>query len=162
MHYVTIAQMLVLLTLANGSPVVAKRVFGSRFSAPLDRNVKFFDGRALLGSSKTVRGLFAAVLATTLAASLIGLNFKIGLLVGVFAMAGDLISSFTKRRLNRPPSSKMIGLDQIPEALVPLLACSLILPLTVIDILVCTALFFFGELLLSPLLYKLGVRDHPY
>ena len=39
----------------------------------------------------------------------------IGLLVAATAMAGDLLSSFLKRRLALAPSSQAIGLDQIPE-----------------------------------------------
>jgi hypothetical protein len=38
-----------LLALANGSPVVAKRIFGNYCSWPLDRNIKFVDGHPLFG-----------------------------------------------------------------------------------------------------------------
>jgi CDP-diglyceride synthetase len=162
MHYVIIAQLLILLALANGTPVVAKRILGTRFSAPLDGNAQFVDGRAIFGSSKTVRGLVAAILSTTLFAPLIGLELTTGLLVGVFAMIGDLFSSFVKRRLNMPPSSRAVGLDQIPESLLPLIAGSRALELTAADIIVCAAIFFLGEFLLSPLLHWLGLRDRPY
>jgi hypothetical protein len=77
-------------------------------------------------------------------------------------MSGDLLSSFIKRRLELPPSSQALGLDQIPESFLPLLACSFILPLAVTDILIGTVLFIVGELLLSRLLFKLRVRDRPY
>ncbi|WP_337241538.1 CDP-archaeol synthase, partial [Proteus faecis] len=59
-----ILQSLVILTLANTAPVVAKKVFGARFSHPVDGGLTFFDKRPLLGSSKTVRGLVVSVLAT--------------------------------------------------------------------------------------------------
>jgi CDP-2,3-bis-(O-geranylgeranyl)-sn-glycerol synthase len=78
------------------------------------------------------------------------------------AMAGDLLSSFVKRRLGLAPSSQAIGLDQIPESLFPLLAACLLLPLTALDVAVATMLFFAGGLLLSRLLYKWHVRDRPY
>jgi hypothetical protein len=78
------------------------------------------------------------------------------------AMAGDLFSSFVKRRLGLPPSSMALGLDQIPESLFPLLACRLLLPLTWLDIGVAVVLFFVGELVLSRILFKLHVRDRPY
>jgi hypothetical protein len=77
-------------------------------------------------------------------------------------MAGDLLSSFCKRRLGRAPSSRATGLDQIPESLLPLLACPQALALTVADILVGCGLFFAGELLLSRLLFKLRLRERPY
>jgi hypothetical protein len=77
-------------------------------------------------------------------------------------MAGDLLSSFIKRRLDRPPSSRATGLDQIPESLIPLLACRTALSLTVWDIIVTAALFFAGEVALSRLFYRLRLRDRPY
>ncbi len=162
MHYVALAQLLILLTLANGSPVVAKWVFRSKWAAPLDGGVKFIDGRALFGSSKTIRGLLVSILTTSLSAPLIGLGLEIGFVVGLTAMVGDLYSSFVKRRFNLAPSSRATGLDQIPESLFPLLACQRALSLTALDILICAAIFFIGELILSPLLYKIRLRDRPY
>src|SRR5262249_24399228 len=49
-------------------------------------------------------------------------------------MAGDLFSSFLKRRIGLGPSSKATGLDQVPESLFLLLACQPVLSLTAIDI----------------------------
>jgi hypothetical protein len=77
-------------------------------------------------------------------------------------MAGDLFSSFLKRRLNRAPSSRASGLDQVPESLFPLLACRNLLSLTAVDIAACVMMFFAGEVLLSRLLYALQIRDRPY
>jgi hypothetical protein len=162
MHYVSVAQALVLLALANGAPIIAARIFGGTFSRPLDGNTKFVDGRPLLGASKTVRGIIVSLLVTTLAAPLLGLAFHIGLLIGATAMAGDLFSSFLKRRLGLSPSSRAIGLDQIPESLFPLLACYSALTLSVIDIAAGCAIFFVGELLLSRLFFRLRLRDRPY
>jgi len=162
MHYVSIAQALVLLALANGLPIIATRIFGNTFSRPLDGNAKFVDGRPLLGTSKTVRGIIVALLVTALAAPLLGLEWRIGLLIGATAMAGDLFSSFLKRRLGLPPSSRAIGLDQIPESLFPLLACYSVLSLSVIDIAAGCVMFFVGELLLSRLFFRLRLRDRPY
>ena len=77
-------------------------------------------------------------------------------------MAGDLISSFIKRRMGRPPSSRALGLDQIPESLLPALACKSLLALTVADVIVVVALFSVGELILSRLLFKMHIRKEPY
>jgi hypothetical protein len=73
-----------------------------------------------------------------------------------------LFSSFLKRRLDFPPSSQAIGLDQVPESLFPMLACANALPLTSADIMLGVALFFAGELILSRLLHRLRLRDTPY
>ena len=136
MNPAVVLQLLILLMLANGTPVVAKKMVGRHYSYPLDANLTFADGRPVLGRSKTIRGVVLAVLVTTAGASLIGLGWKTGLLVGSFAMAGDLFSSFCKRRLGLPSSSRASGLDQIPEALLPLLACRNLLALTAADIVV--------------------------
>jgi len=65
MQLLHILQLLVLMTLANGTPIVAKKVFGRRFSFPLDAGTIFFDGRPLFGPSKTIRGILISVLLTT-------------------------------------------------------------------------------------------------
>ncbi len=123
MHAVPILQAVLLLTLANGTPVVAKKVFGPHFAFPLDAGILLFDGRPVFGPSKTIRGVIASVVVTAIGGLFLGLNPEFGALVAGVAMAGDLLSSFLKRRLNLPPSSQVLGLDQVPESLFPLLAC---------------------------------------
>jgi CDP-2,3-bis-(O-geranylgeranyl)-sn-glycerol synthase len=162
MHYVTVAQLLILLALANGSPVFAKRILGEAYASPVDGNIRFLDGRPLLGPSKTIRGIVVSLLVTAVGAPLIGIRFEIGLLVAAAAMAGDLLSSFLKRRFGLPSSSRATGLDQIPEALFPLLVCRSALSLTAIDIFLGCAVFFAGEVLLSRLFFRLRLRDRPY
>jgi len=162
MQPVIVLQLLILLMLANGTPVIAKKLLGDRYAYPLDGNLTFADGRPLFGRSKTIRGVVLAVLTTTAGGPLIGLGWKIGLLVGSFAMAGDLFSSFCKRRLDLPSSSRASGLDQVPESLLPLLACRDLLSLTAVDIAVCVMMFVVGEVVLSRLLYSLHLRDRPY
>jgi CDP-2,3-bis-(O-geranylgeranyl)-sn-glycerol synthase len=77
-------------------------------------------------------------------------------------MAGDLFSSFVKRRLNLAASSRATGLDQIPESLFPLLVCRGALSLSLLDIAIGVAIFFAGEVMLSVLLYRAHIRDRPY
>ncbi len=162
MQYVALIKLLILLMFANGSPLIAKRILGSHFSSPLDGNITFFDGRPLFGPCKTIRGVLASVVATALCAPFLGLDFKIGLLVGTTAMAGDLFSSFLKRRLGLPPSSRATGLDQIPESVFPLFVCRQAFSLTALDILIGAAIFFVCELTLSRLLFRVHIRDRPY
>jgi CDP-diglyceride synthetase len=162
MHILSILQIMTLLTLANGAPVVAKKILGNRFAFPLDFGLAFFDGRPVFGSSKTIRGIVVAILVTAAAAPLLGMDVATGLTVAGAAMAGDLISSFVKRRLSLPPSSQASGLDQIPESLLPMLACRAALSLTAVDILVGVGIFLGGELILSRLLFRAHLRDEPY
>jgi CDP-diglyceride synthetase len=163
MNPLVVLQLSILLMLANGTPVIAKKVVGGHYSYPLDGNLTFADGRPVFGRSKTIRGVALAVLVTTASASLIGLGWRIGLLVGSFAMAGDLFSSFCKRRLGLPSSSRASGLDQIPESLLPLLACRD--RFTGVDgcrDCPCVVMFVAGEVVLSRLLYAFRLRDRPY
>ena len=162
MQLLHILQLLVLITLANGAPIVAKKIFGPRFSFPLDAGTVFFDGRPLFGPSKTIRGILVSVLITTASAPLIGLDLTIGAIVAGAAMAGDLFSSFVKRRLNSPPSSQALGLDQVPESLFPMLACRDALSLTIADIALAVGIFFIGALILSRFLFRAHLRDEPY
>lgn len=162
MQLLHILQLLVLMTLANGIPIVAKKIFGARFSFPLDAGTIFFDGRPLFGASKTIRGILISVLITTASAPLIGLDLTIGAIVAGAAMAGDLFSSFVKRRLNYPPSSQALGFDQVPESLFPMLACRDALSLTIADIALGVGIFFFGALILSRFLFRAHLRDEPY
>ena len=120
------------------------------------------DGRRLLGPSKTVRGIVLATLVTAAGSALLDLGWWLGALVGSLAMAGDVFSSFVKRRLRMPPSSKAPGLDQIPEALFPVLACWAWLSLSLVDMALTVALFFVGGIVFSRLFFALGLRDRPY
>ena len=162
MQLLHILQILVLLTFANGTPIVAKKIFGSRFALPLDAGIIFFDGRPVFGASKTMRGIVVSILITSAIAPFIGLDLTIGAIVASSAMAGDLFSSFVKRRLNFPPSSQAFGLDQVPESLFPMLACRDALSLTIADIALGVGIFFIGELILSRLLFRAHLRDEPY
>src|SRR5215469_17601668 len=158
MHPFAIAQLLFLLMLANGTPLIVKKILGAHYSYPVDCGLTFTDGRPLLGRSKTFRGVVFAFVVTAAGALLIGLAWEIGLLIGIFAMAGDLFSSFCKRRLNLPSSSRASGLDQIPEALFPALACRHLLALAPVDIAVCVAIFLVVEVVRSRLLYAFRLR----
>ena len=157
-----IIEVLVLLILANGAPVLASKLLRTRFSWPLDGGRSFLDGQPLFGASKTVRGLVLAVVATTLGALLLGISWQIGALFGLTSMGGDLLSSFIKRRLKLPPSSRATGLDQIPESLLPLLVCQPALGVTPTDIVIVVVLFLAGDMVISPLFYRLRIRKRPY
>jgi CDP-2,3-bis-(O-geranylgeranyl)-sn-glycerol synthase len=157
-----ILKLLILVIVANGTPVIIKKLLGQNLGLALDGGLNFIDGRRLFGPSKTVRGVVSALLATTLCAMLMELEWFIGTVIGSASMAGDLFSSFVKRRLDMPPSSMALGLDQVPESLLPLLVVQPLLPLTVMDIAAVVVVFSIGQLVLSRILYKLNIRDRPY
>lgn len=142
--------------------MIATKILGKTFAYPVDFGIAFCDGQPLFGASKTLRGIVLAVLLTSVAAPLIGLDWTFGALIAVTAMFGDLLSSFIKRRMGLIPSSQCIGLDQIPESLLPLVACRFLLRLTILEIAAATVIFFFGELALSRVLFWLRIRERPY
>ena len=161
-HPFLIVQLLVLLALANGAPLIAKKVFGTALAFPLDNGVRLADGQPLLGRSKTIRGIGLSIAVTTLCAPWAGLSPAAGLLVSGVAMIGDLLSSFIKRRMKLAPSSMALGIDQIPESLLPAIAARWALPVTVLDAAILAGLFFIGELAASRVLFALNIRDRPY
>ena len=157
-----VLKLLLLIITANAAPVLLHTLFGKRLSLAIDGGRKFFDGRPVFGSSKTVRGLIGSLLCTILVAELLAMPVITGLLIACGAMMGDLASSFIKRRVGMKPSTQAMGLDQIPEALLPLLLVmdqqQLTMPLIITLTLVFTAL----EMSVSPLLHKLHLRKTPY
>lgn len=152
----------VLLIVANGSPLFLAKLLGSRADWPVDRGQVFKDGKPLLGPSKTWRGILSALLLTSLAAAFMGLDLMVGFSVGAGAMAGDLISSFIKRRLGLASSAKAIGLDQLPESLLPAILLHVLFDYGWIELIGAVALFALVDVSLSPLLFKLGLRRVPH
>jgi len=155
-------QLLLLIGIANGAPILAENVLQNRCNQPVDFNVTFIDGRRLLGGSKTIRGIVAALVAATAGALIMGLPAALGALIGFGAMSGDLLSSFVKRRLGVPASGMALGLDQIPEVALPLLIVRSSCGLEWEDILKLTILFLVFELFISRILFRLRIRKQPY
>jgi CDP-diglyceride synthetase len=161
-HPFLIAQLLVLLILANGAPVIAKKILETVLVRPLDGGITLADGQPIFGRSKTIRGVALSIAVTTLGAPWVGLDWTIGFVISTTAMIGDLLSSFTKRRMKLTSGSMALGLDQTPESLFPAIACRWVLPITVLDIVLVVVLFFIGELVASRALYTFKIRDRPY
>jgi hypothetical protein len=162
MQLFLVLELLILIAVANGMPVIAKRLLGEAWARPLDSGATWFDGRPLFGPSKTIRGVVLSLLATPLAAMLMGLRWELGLLVACGTMLGDLLSSFVKRRMGLAPSSMALGLDQIPESLLPLLLSRWLVPVSLVDSLAGVAIFCVAAPLVSRLFFRLGLRDQPY
>jgi CDP-2,3-bis-(O-geranylgeranyl)-sn-glycerol synthase len=104
----------------------------------------------------------AAVLAAALAATLLGLPVAVGAAIGAAAMAGDALSSFVKRRLGVAPSGRATGLDQVPEALLPLLVVRGALDLSWLQVAAVTAAFFALQMPVAWLAHRLGLHERPY
>ncbi|MDH3947461.1 MAG: CDP-archaeol synthase [Gammaproteobacteria bacterium] len=155
-------ELILLLMTANGAPIILRWLLGTRYAWPLDGGLLLADGRPLFGTNKTLQGLIAALLCTTLLAWLLGWDPLLGLLFAAMAMLGDLLASFIKRRLAIAPSGIAPGLDQIPESLLPLLAVRGVLDLSWLQISLIVVTFIALDYLLSFVLYRLHIRQHPY
>jgi CDP-diglyceride synthetase len=142
---------LVLLVAAHATPWAAARLLGDRLAAPIDGGMKLRDGRRLLGEHKTWRGLVVAMLGCALAAALLGDTLLLGLEFAAWSVAGDLASSLVKRRLRLEPGTEIPGLDQIPEALAPLLVLCGPLGIGTVGALAVTGVFMLADLALIPL-----------
>jgi len=153
---------LMLMISANGAPVITSKVLDKRLAWPVDNGLSLSDGYRLFGNTKTWRGMFSAIFLTTLVAVLFGLEPLTGIWFGAMTMAGDLLASFIKRRIGNPESSRARGLDTLPESLLPLALLKDSLALSLIDIILIAGLFFLCEEFISPVLYKLHIRNQPY
>ena len=119
---------------ANAAPLV----FGG--GRPLDGGRNFVDGERILGSHKTVRGLFAGIIA----GSLIGLGESLvepslllaGFMISLGAVLGDLLGAFVKRRLKMKPGTPFLVLDQLDFVLGGLVLGSFLFPMSWTSILV--------------------------
>ena len=155
-------KLLALLLVANAAPILARQLLPGTTGCPLDAGKIAWDGHPLFGQSKTVRGLLAALVLTAALAPLLDMPLLLGVTIGFGAMAGDLLSSFIKRRLGIKPSSQAPGLDQIPESLLPLILVADPLNLAARDIAIIVLSFIALELILSRILFRMHIRKRPY
>ncbi len=155
-------KILILLVIANGAPIILRKLLDNRWAYAVDAGLTLADGRPLFGPSKTWRGIAGALLVGALAGWAMGFGAKTGLVVGVLAMVGDLFSSFLKRRLGFPSSGMALVLDQLPESLFPLLWFKQEWNLDLGGIVLLIAEFLVLELAISRVLYCFRIRTQPY
>jgi hypothetical protein len=154
--------LLCLVLAANGGPVLTRLLLKDRFAHAIDGGRLLVDQRPVFGPSKTWAGLISAAVFTGALAAPLGVSPILGLSIGLAAMAGDLLSSFIKRRLGLASSRPAPGLDQLPESLFPALLAAGPMGLAGLDILLTVMLFIMIEIASSHLLYRLGLRTYPY
>ncbi|OYT40668.1 MAG: hypothetical protein B6U89_01430 [Desulfurococcales archaeon ex4484_58] len=149
--------------IANASPLLVKGNYRIDFSH------NFIDGKPLFGSNKTWEGLIIGLYmgsSVTLVYSLL-FNEIDYILVGVgstlFALLGDLLGSFLKRRLNIKSGDPLPVIDQIDFALMVIVYYYLIKvddfyskPLFILYALL---LIMFLHITTNNIAYYLGVKD---
>jgi hypothetical protein len=155
-------QLLLLIIIANAAPILLRSLLNDSFNLAVDFGYRLPDHRRLFGQSKTWRGIIAAIVVTAAVAWLLGYSPQTGMLVAINAVFGDLFSSFIKRRLAMPPSSKAPLLDQVPECLFPALMMRETFDLGYISITWLVLIFVIIDLTVSRILFKWGLRKRPY
>lgn len=114
---------------ANGAALLSRRVkILKPLAIPVDLEKRWFDGRRVIGNSKTIRGFIFGILAAVLSAVIIfyasehfainiftSLNYSIliGAVLGFGALLGDTVKSFFKRRIGLGVGKNLIFFDQI-------------------------------------------------
>jgi hypothetical protein len=159
---VELLQLLLLIIIANGAPIITRHWLNDNFSYAVDLGHDLADNNRIFGPSKTWRGIFSSLLATPVVAVLLGFSIETGLMVAVYAVVGDLFSSFIKRRLSMTASSMAPLLDQVPESFIPAFMMRQTFSLDILSVMWLVLIFITIELLLSHILYKWGVRKRPY
>jgi len=158
----TFIQTLILLLATNGAPVLVASIFNSHGTLPLDLGKQLQDGHPVFGSSKTWRGLISALFTSCILSILFGYGFWFGLVFGTLAMTGDLISSFVKRRRGLKPSDQSLGLDQLPESIIPSIYALVVLGLEWWWAILLPLSFMLIQILISKPLYWFKIRKRPY
>lgn len=154
MNVLNASRALLLVCVASSAAWAVSRVLGPRLAARLDFGVVLPDGKPLLGSHKTWRGLAAGTLACAVVAPLVGLDIATAAGFGAAALLGDALSSAVKRRLALGPGAEVPGLDQLPEALLPLVLFAQPLGIDAIAIAVVAIVFTALDMLVAPLRHR--------
>ncbi len=118
---VEVSAVLFFLFLVNGLPPIVSIIVRDRYSLPVDGGILWFDKRPIFGSHKTIRGIAAGTAGGILAFPFLGIAWWLAGIAALLAMLGDLFSSFIKRRSTLVSGAEAVFLDQIFEALFPLL-----------------------------------------
>ena len=128
----------------------------------LDRGHRFVDGLPIFGPHKTVRGLFAGIIAGTivgLTESLVDPRLAFGgFMIALGAVLGDLAGAFVKRRLKIQPGKPFPILDQLDFVLGGLalgLSFFPLAPLSILAVLLVTPPIHLGT---NYGAYRLGIK----
>ncbi|MGB9635610.1 MAG: CDP-2,3-bis-(O-geranylgeranyl)-sn-glycerol synthase [Candidatus Micrarchaeia archaeon] len=154
--------------IANAIPVL----FGG--GTPIDLGMSAWDGRRILGDGKTLRGLFAGILAGILTGyaeyTLLGRYelFIISVYSSCGAMFGDIVGSFIKRRMGMERGKPSFVMDQLLFIIFALVFSyatlaeyipSVLFPESVLFILLLTYLMHRGMNIVAN---KLGLKKVPW
>lgn len=148
--------------IANSAPPIATRFLGA--GTPIDRGRRFL-GRELFGAHKTWQGVIVGIAAgmiTFLIQRLfddIYLPLLYGFAISAGALAGDLVKSFVKRRVNVAPGHAWFPFDQCDYVVGALIAAAPFIELTLPAVAGTIAIYVLLHLVVSAGGYVLGVKE---
>ena len=145
---------LALLGAANAVPVIVSQLARDRWSTPLDFGYVMADGERLFGSHKTWRGLISGMLACVAVGMLLHLPLWVGAVFAGASLLADAVSSAIKRRMHLKPGAEYLGLDQIGEALLPLVVFARPLSLGPMDIVAIVIAFVILDVAMAQLRHR--------
>ncbi len=159
------SKLLLLLWCINFAPPLAALLFERKWARPFDAEFILPDGRPLFGNHKTIRGVLAGI-ATGLAGALVlGFPWWLGLGAGALSMAGDLFSSFIKRRMSFISGDVVPGIDQAPEGLFPFLLLAPYFELSLPYVIGCALVFglgaYVGSIFLNDVVMEKPFESYP-
>ncbi len=152
---------LLILGVSNFLPILGRWLMGERMAAPVDLGIRWLDGRPVFGPHKTWRGLILSIAGAGIFSNLTGIGLAPGMKLAAISMGGDLLSSFIKRRRGLRSGASVPLIDQGLESMFSLAILRTELCLTWIEVFLLTGLFILFDIILSPILYRLGVRRNP-
>lgn len=147
---------------ANGSAPFVKN------GTPIDFRKKFFDGRRILGDGKTFEGLLLALTFGTTVGLIISKYFGkewilISFVESLFAMLGDMVGAFIKRRIGLERGARAWGLDQLDFIVGATISLILMkVPLTILEFIFISVLAFSLHVLTNNIAYRIKIKSVPW
>lgn len=165
MHeFVRLLYLLLPAGVANTIPPVLTRILGP--GRPIDGG-RTWRGRAIFGAHKTWQGLIGGTIAGTLAFLTqrafdhVPIPWIAGVAMSFGALAGDLVKSFAKRRLNVAPGKSWIPFDQIDYIAGALLLASPFIAITWRAAAVAIVIYCAAHVVVSLIGYALRIKTDP-
>lgn len=159
---------------ANGAPLLVKKV--NFLNVPIDFG-KTMNGKPILGSKKTFRGLFFGIAASMFTLYIQFFIYKItntniglfdydavnihlmGFLIGFGVLTGDIVKSFFKRRLGYKESESFIPWDQLDCAIGGLIFVRFVWAYPFSYAVLLIFLAFFMHIIIRHIGYYLGICE---
>ncbi|WP_338601455.1 CDP-2,3-bis-(O-geranylgeranyl)-sn-glycerol synthase [Sulfolobus tengchongensis] len=147
---------------ANGSGPFIKK------GTPIDFGRNFIDGRRIFGDGKTFEGLTIALTFGTTVGIILAKFFTfewilISFLESLFAMIGDIVGAFIKRRLGIPRGGRALVLDQLDFVLgASLIILLMHVSITWYQFLFICGLAFFLHQATNYVAYMLKIKNVPW